>query len=291
MNLLQSFQAERTEMESDLGSQPWQRLVATVERVLASEGCGALHVLPCDRDRNGCFNRYGGLTMAREALVREHYRGQNHRAVLLLGMLPLSTESVVLMTGVTALIGWMGFARLPYGFTCDELISTARRIIAGAKAPLPSELLQPIDDILRHTSEVRHWLENRLRNSQGALSNLEKAARGEIRLHSAHLDPVTSVSEEHRAMLDRLWALDAPANLYAPRMGGFRPLKTTLDEFESHWQALEVARAVVRATGIDCGEDGMRDMVRHLEQVCIALAEAIGATRELDRELMASEVN
>lgn len=274
-------------METNAKSQPWQRLVATVERVLASEGCGALRVLPCDRDRNGNFNRYGGLTLAREALVHEYYRGQNHRAVLILGMLPLSTESVVLTTGVTALIGWTGFAYLPYGFTCDELIATARRIISGAKAPLLSELFQPIDDILRHTSEVRHWLENRLRNSQGALSNLEKAARGEIRLHSAHLDPVTSISEEHRAMLDRLWALDAPAKLYAPQMGGFEPLKTAIHVFESHWQALEAARAALRVIGIEGGEHDMRDMVEHLDQVRIALTEAIGATRELDRELMA----
>ncbi len=278
-------------METSAERQPWQRLVATVERVLAREGCGALRVLPSDRDCNGRFNRYGGLTMARETLVHEHYRGQNHRAVLLLGMLPLSTESVVLTTGVTALIGWAGFAHLPYGFTCDELIATARRIIAGAKAPLPSELLQPIDDILRHTSEVRHWLENRLRNSQGALSNLEKAARGEIRLHPTHLDPVTSVSEEHRAMLNRLWALDIPAMLYAPRMGGAGPLKTAIEAFESHWQALEAARAALRATGIEAGEHCICDMVRHLDLVCPALTEAIGATRELDRELMASEVN
>jgi len=281
-------------MEANAQSLPWQRLVATVERVLANKGCGALRVLPCDRDRNGSFTRYGGLPLAWEALAHEHYQGQDHRAVLLLGMLPLSTESVAQTTWVTALIGWAGFAYLPYGFTCDELIATAHRIIAGAKEPLPSELVQlfrPIDDILRHTSEVRHWLENKLRNSQGALSNLEKAARGEMRLHSTYLDPVASVSEEWRAMLDRLWALEVPAKLYAPRVGGFGPLKTAIEVYESHWQALEVARATLRVTGIEAGEHCIRDMVRHLDHACNALAGAIGVTRKLDRELKASEVN
>lgn len=279
--------------EMEFGSQrpSWRRLIATVERALTSEDCGALRVLPCDRDRNGRFKRYGGLAMAREALVHEHYRGQDHRAVLLLGMLPLFTETVALTAGVAALTRWAGFAHLPYGFTCDELFATARRAIAGAKAPLPLELLRPIDDILRHTSEVRHWLENRLRNSQGALSNFEKATRGEIRLHSAHLEPVASISEEHRTMLDRLWALDVPAKLYAPHLGGFGPLQTAIEAFETHWQVLEAARAALRATGVKAGEDGMRDMVRHLDQVCGALAAAISATRELDRELTASEVN
>lgn len=92
-------------------------------------------------------------------------------------------------------------------------------------------------------------------------------------------------------MLERLWVLDAPARVAAPRVGGLGPLRTAITAFESRWQAVEAARAVLRAPAKEGSEDCMREMVRCLDGVRAALEEAIGETRALDRELMMSEVS
>lgn len=55
--------------------------------------------------------------------------------------------------------------------------------------------------ILRATSEVRHWIENRLRNTDLMLSDFGSVARGSVELHPSYLEPAVDISEEHQAML------------------------------------------------------------------------------------------
>ncbi len=184
-----------------------------------------------------------------------------------------------------ALWEWRGFAYVKYGFSEGQLVTTIRGIIEGAKMPLPPGLLPTAGDVLRLTSEIRHWLENRLRNTEGALNDFQRARLGEIQLHRTYLDPVAPVTEEHRAMLDRLWALEAPAGRFAPRTGGLGQLKAAVAEFERHWEALEAARAALRASGIKGEEQGLTETVAEFARVCDALQSAIKATRELDNEM------
>lgn len=189
------------------------------------------------------------------------------------------------------LFQWPGIAYLPYGFTKDQLIATARKVVEGANKPLPAGLLPTVSDALRLTAEVRHWLENRRRNTEGALINFESAKRGEKRLHDSHLEPVAAISEEHRAMLDRLWALEVPAERFARQIGGLAPLKAAIAGFETRWQALETARAALRASGAEEWPKRLADVVMELRQVLEALSAAIRATLDVDREMMGQEGN
>lgn len=187
------------------------------------------------------------------------------------------------------LFQWPGIAYLPYGFTKDQLIATARKVVEGAKEPLPPGLLPTVGDVLRLTAEIRHWLENRRRNTEGALINFESAGRGEKQLHDSYLEPVAAISEEHRAMLDRLWALEVPAARFAPRIGGLAPLKAAIAEFETRWQALEATRATLRDSGAEERLERLAGAVTELRRVCKALSAAIMATLDLDKELRARE--
>lgn len=184
-----------------------------------------------------------------------------------------------------ALFQWPGIAYLPYGFTQEQLIATARQVVEGAKQPLPAGLLPTVSDVLCRVDAFQHWLEGRQNNAKGSLDIFESVERGEIRLNDSNLEPVTAISEKHRAMLDQLWDLEIPAAWFAPRIGGLAPLKNSIAGFETRWQALESARTALRAGGTEERAKGLSNVVLELRLVCEALSAAIMATRDLTTDL------
>ncbi len=184
------------------------------------------------------------------------------------------------------LLEWPGVAYMQYGFTRAQLIATARRVVEGAKAPLPFGLLPKPDDVLRVTSEIRHWLDNRRINVTGMLNDFRSALRGN-EISPFHLDPQPAVSEDHRKMVDRLWAYESLAVDLAPTTGGIVPLRAAMDEFEQAWSAFEVTRAIYRREieSVGTGKDHVESVVNQLEKVVEAVCEAIEATRTLDAAL------
>jgi hypothetical protein len=272
----------------------WQLLSDTITHKLPSEMAGAVRLACCDQDETGMFARFAGLSVARNELLADHYRTGVCTAVIVVGLFPLPEDGPshsVLAPVIGALFQWPGIAYLPYGFTREQLIATVRQVIEGARTPLPQGLLPTVGDVLRLTSEIRHWLENRLRNTECALNDFESARRGEIQLHRTHLESVAAISEEHRAMLDRLWALEVPAGRFAPRTGGLGPMKTAVAEFETRWQALEAARAALRTSGAEGREEHLAEAVTEFKRVRDALSAATMATRKLDNELITWEEN
>lgn len=184
------------------------------------------------------------------------------------------------------LFQWDGAAYLQYGFTIEQLLVTARRVIEGGKAPLPSGLLPKPDDVLRVTSEVRHWLENRRINVTGMLDNFCGALRGE-RLSSFHLNSQPAISKDHQEMVNRLWAYESLAAELAPANGGIVPLRAAMDEFEQAWSAFDAARKSYRLE-LESGEvrrDQIESVINQLEKVIAAVRKAIEATYTLDAAL------
>lgn len=245
-------------------------------------------LLHCDRDDKGQFVRFAGLARARSELLVEHYRNGPHTAILVFSLFP--PEETMAGSEMTSRLGpllqWPGLAYLAYGFNRDQLIAAARRVIRGACAPLPAELMPEVGDVLRVMVEVRHWLENRLRNAEGALQNIDSAARGEKPLHRSYLDPVEAISDEHRDMVDRLWAQEVPAGHFAPDIGGLRPLRAAMTAFELQWQALEAARTSMRDAK---GEQTARRLADSMRQVNAALAVTLKAIFELQSALTSRE--
>jgi len=186
-----------------------------------------------------------------------------------------------------AVLEWPGADYLRYDATDAELLATVQRIIEGAKAPMPVGLLPTVKDILRAASEVRHWLENRLRNTQGTLVDFQNAARGSMQLHEAHLERTVPISQAHRQMLDRLWALEAAAERFAPQSGGFAPMKAAIAEFETQWHELEAVRAQLRSRGGTVCAKLLGKAVQGLECACSALDAAIKLTNSVGREMTA----
>ena len=260
-----------------------RHLVSAVERRLADEGVRGVQVLPLDRDRESRYRPRAGLEIGREETVRSHYGSRPMPALIFMGLQPALAASMD-RPELAAFLEWPGLVQLAYGATWPEIISAAKRAAKGARSPLPLGLLAPVDDILRLTSEVRHWLGNRLRNTEGAVDIFERVIRGEIRLHPSYLKPVSPVSREHLDMLDRLWARERPALELAPRSGGVSPVKSALDTFTRRWEDIEVARARMREAENAVAETVTLLLQRH-NDACDALRGAIEASLELDDEL------
>ncbi len=180
------------------------------------------------------------------------------------------------------LLQWPGFAYLPYGFTKDELIATAERIVADAGQPLPPGFLTTSLDVLRLNSEVRHWLENRQRNVLGITETVERAATGDITLHTSHFDPVPAISEEHQSMLQRFWDLDEPVARLAPGIGGLTALRAVVTCLESQWQLLEAIKASLRAENTPDPKTTLISLRDQYRLICNTLSLAIQRTVELD---------
>ena len=147
-------------------------------------------------------------------------------------------------------------------------------------------LRQSPGELLKLSSEVRHWLENRRTNVFGTLKNYLSAVRG-VELSHFHLNPQPAVSDEHRKMVNRLWAYESLAAELAPAHGGIAPLRAAIAEFEQAWLAFEAARAAYRGE-VQSGSSADRhiqSVVIQLEKVAAAVRTAIEATRTLDADL------
>jgi hypothetical protein len=264
------------------------QLAAAVQRRLAGEGARNLQVIPLDRDRDGRYRGRAGLEVGRDRVVHAHYAAVPLPALLFVGMHRASSSA---HPGVAALLEWPGLAQLAYGATWREFRDAAAHVVNGARSPLPAGVLAPVEDILRISSEVRHWLRNRLRNGEAAVDILERSMRGEIRLHPSNLRPVAAVSREHMDVLERFWAHERPAQQLAPSNRGVAGVKDALDSFTRCWDAIEAARAVVReAAGAPSPAATARLLLRH-QQACDTLHHAIALTLALDDELKASREN
>jgi hypothetical protein len=209
---------------------------------------------------------------------------------LMVGLFPPALQNAVPdEKALAALLKWPGFAYLPYGFTKDQLIATARKITEGAKAPLPAGILPTPADVLRVTSEVRHWLKNRLRNTRGMLVDFRNAANGGVQLHPAHLDPLAAITPAHLQMLDGLWTLEVAAEQFAARIGVLRPIRAAIAEFELHWQVLETLRAEIRSGSKKEHAQVLSRVEEKLHHACLALMAAIDATNSLSMEITKRE--
>ena len=170
-----------------------------------------------------------------------------------------------------------------------ELLFTARSVLEGAKAPLPSALLANRKDIGRIAAEVSHWLENRLRNTEGALMDFRNASSGKTELHPAHLEPMSAISRAHRQMLERLWTLGPAAERLAANGNGLAPVKAALAKFESCWSELEAVRAAMRSTDGKSMGALLREGECTLERARAALANSIAAIVQLRRDMVEKE--
>lgn len=241
-----------------------------------------LCIFECDHAEDGTFNRFAGVWAARRQLIQEHQRKGSLPAVLVVGMPSVPRD------GLVALLRWPGGAYLPYGFDRETLCSTARRIIEGAKRPLPAELCPTPADVLRATSEVRHWIENRLRNTGLMLSDFRAVARGSVELHPSYLEPAMAISEEHQEMLDRLLDFEPAIEQFAPGSGGMEVMRRAMSVFVARWDILETARAKCKVAG--SGAAGIGEIISQIEGVSAALNEAIEATRQLDCAINAGQI-
>jgi hypothetical protein len=269
---------------------PHDQLTHVLVNALQSDSAPPPLIVFCDRDENGTLHRYAGLARVRSKLQDDHQRGSGYPSILLLGLFPAAMGAILPHEKeLTELLRWPGIAYLPYGFTTEQLIAMARRVAEGATSPLPPGILATPEDIRRVVAEIRHWLENRLRNTKGALIDFRNAARGVTQLHLAHLEPTAAISQAHRRMLDRLWAFDVAIARFAPNAGGLASVKSALGSFESRWQEFEMMRAEIRLGGHKECARPLYKAEQRLELICSALAAAIDATNGLSREMASGE--
>jgi hypothetical protein len=235
---------------------------------------------------------FAGARAAREMLLGEYGKNPPHPAILLVGIQPLSKDSTFDCLSrdynFRSLMKWSGSAYLQYGFSKGELNAVIARITEGANKSLPRELLPEPNDLLRLNSEIRHWLENRKRNTVETLSDFRNSLSGEIVLHPSHLEPVAAITMQHRElMLDRFWAFDVYVQKLTNSIDELNAVKDAITRFEAQWQSLEVARSKYRSElskGHNCSEIASI-VINKLELACNELEIAIQSTRQLDNSL------
>lgn len=184
-----------------------------------------------------------------------------------------------------AVLAWPGATYVRYDASDDELRAAVGQAIQGAREPLPARLLPDAAEILSLTFEVRHWLQNRRDNAEGAITDFAAAACGENWLHESYLNPVEAISRQHRQSLDRLWELEAAVAHLAPRIGGLRAVRTAIDEFEVRWEDLEQARRRLRGCVDHKRAGALADVRDRYIGVRQALLAAIAAIDDLDAAL------
>lgn len=274
---------------------PWSYLRAAIVDVIPDRNGEAAFamVFECDHDEGGAFSTRAGLRSARAAVLEAAEAQRPLPAVLIIGISARREFTTVDATskdgGLTALLEWPGAAYMQYGFTVEELRATAARIVDGATAQLPSGLHVARVDLLRASSNVRHWLEGRLRNEGGALNDFYAEARGEIQLVREHLEPRASISKEHHEMLDRLFGLNAAARRYASNTSGVDGIRYAIDRFEAAWKSLEDTRACYLSQ-LTKADSALRmklaaRVCSALEQVTDALSLAIAETKRFDEQI------
>jgi hypothetical protein len=235
------------------------------------------------------FQPFGGLHAAREDLMRKKSQSKPFQPILVFGFqsqLLVCDKANEYWLGSGALFDWPGAEYLRYDATPDEFRAAAQRVIEGAKQPLPKNLLLQAGDLLRISSEVRHWLENRRINVTGMLDNFRGALRGE-RLSPFHLNSQPAISKEHQEMVSRLWAYESLVSGLARASGGIVPLRAAMDDFEQAWSVFDVAREGYRLE-LESGGTGkgqIESVINQLEKVVAAVRKAIEATYTLDAAL------
>lgn len=230
---------------------------------------------------------FAGVQSAREIVARSLACDEPAAAVLIFG---LHDEQFVrdrvnrYWPGAAAVLDWPGVEYMRYDVSVDALTEGAARVVAGASEGSSRQLLQnDRAGLLKLSSEIRHWLENRHTNVTGLRDDFRQVVRGE-EVSRFHLEPQPAIAEEHRAMVDRLWAYDWLAAANLSRVGGTSGLRAAMDEFESSWAALTGAK--MDCTVHDRPETARekREAVIHAaDRVLSAIRAAIDGTRVLDR--------
>ncbi len=205
--------------------------------------------------------------------------------VLLCGLLPQEflDEKIRSIGGrQLKLWDWPGLVYLQFGFDKEALRTAARKAVKGADRPFPPDLslIKP-EDVLRVTSELRHWLENRRRNMERALVDFEAVAGGKGQLHTSYLEPVAAISDAHQHMLNQFWTLETAARRFAPATGGLAPMKAAIKKFETSWMELEAQRKTLRPD--DAGR--LEGVVTALKTVADSINNGVAALRLLDDEI------
>ena len=197
-----------------------------------------------------------------------------------------SPEQLEKFPDETKVLKWPGIQYLRYDADDTALAKAVQSCLRGSTEPVPECLFVTVGDITPQISEIRHWLENRLRNTNGALHDFKAAERGEIRLHPNHLEPVDAISSEHQAMLDRFRALESDMLRLVPEAAGLKTFSAAIGNFQSHWQTLETAKKALRnSPSVECSGPAVSQMIEAQKKSRDALETAIAATRELDNEL------
>ena len=273
----------------------WSRLQDVIGAAVRDlpEGSPAPKLFEADHEDNGAFSVNAGLLAARAAVLVAAGANQPLPAVLIIGLPARSDVGVSHGAGIgddiDTLLEWPGAAYLQYGFSKDELRSTTAGIIEGAKAPLPSSMLTSRKDLLRASANVRHWLEGRVNNEEGALSDFSSVADGELKIAPEHLEPRDAIPKEHHDMLDRLYGLGTTARRYGLNFEDLSGIRNAMKDFEAAWRSLEQTRAHYRAqlstADSALGKELAARVCAELEEVTGALERAIAATRQFDEQI------
>lgn len=264
---------------------------------LAELDCAPPEIFFCHRSGECAEHagRFAGFQAALERLSRSPV------PVLILGFQAEAAVRSVARAGdelaIALLDMWPGAEYLRYDVSPDELRAAARRVTNGAREPFPEHLSLRNQSILlqKLSSEIRHWLENRRTIVKGMSDDFRKVMRGDT-LSPFHLLAQPAVSEEHRKMLERMWALGPGAAVLAPAMGGIAPLRSAMDDFESAWADFDAARAKIRQE--DAADDAVAGnnqpipmLISRLEKVSAAISVAIDAAHTLDTALKKTDGN
>ncbi len=273
--------------ENDSGISLWPLLHDVIVGALPVGVSKYVRVFPCDLDGAGTFVRFAGTEIARAALRESDDETDARPAILIVGLFPSPRAGAVSPReqAAAALLEWTGARYLRYGFDRKALREAANAAIRGAEQPPPRVSRTTAEDVRRRISEARHWLENRLRNIDGAQVALDTALRGEAPLHEAHLEPVAAMTNAHGEMMGRLWAFDGPVARLAPEIGGLGAVRDRMNAYERHWDDLERARAALRTAADAKESDRLAAMQERLLAVREALAAAIEAMNVLDGKL------
>lgn len=198
------------------------------------------------------------------------------------------------------LLQWSGAQYLRYDVDDVALKEAVQDCIDGCRNPLPESLQLSTTEMLRVISEVSHWLQGRLRNSEAGLADFKRAATGEQDLHPAHLRPVPALSSQHRAMLARLWRLDPWLRLNCATPDEMCACRNAISAFEDAWRSLETTRAAlcrkVTTEELDDAIEGYRLVRNQLEGAVKALSSLRSrlegsASLEADRAGLAQDVD
>lgn len=254
---------------------------------LATGTAERVRIFPCDLDENGAFVRFAGTESACAALHGSCFEAEACPAILIVGLFPppRADAASARERAAASLFDWAGARYLRYGFDRRALEEAADEASRGVEQPPPRGLLTAAADVGRRISEVRHWLENRLRNVDGTQVALDTALRGEVTLHKSHLDPVAAMTDPHRKMVERLWACDASVGRLAPEIGGLGAIRYRMDVYEHRWGDLECARAALRTAPNAERTNRLTAMGERLAAVREALAMAIEAMDDVDGKI------